>query len=298
MAGIITQVSENSIAAELGFSPGDKVLLINGHPLQDLIDYRYHSAAERLELLLEKPGGEKTLYEIEKEAGEDPGLLFGENVFDGMRLCANNCLFCFMEQLPAGCRPSLYLKDDDYRLSFLQGNFITGTNLTEADLARIEELALSPLYISIHASGEEARRRLLRSPKAGEIMPLLRRLRQAGIGFHGQIVLCPGINDGAVLERTYRDLLSLRPHLLSLALVPVGLTAHRKNNGLIPYTEQGAAALLEKAGRWQKEAGEENFLFLADEFYLLARKKIPPHRHYEDFPQLENGVGMTRLFWT
>ncbi|MCL2817624.1 MAG: DUF512 domain-containing protein [Clostridiales bacterium] len=297
MAGTIAQVLAGSIAAELGMSPGDKVLSVNGQALEDLIDYRYHCAAEYLELLLEKPGGERMLCEIEKEADEDLGLIFCDNVFDGMRLCVNNCLFCFMEQLPAGCRPSLYLKDDDYRLSFLQGNFITGTNLGEADLARIEKLSLSPLYISIHATGE-ARRRLLRSLKAGEIMPLLRRLREAGISFHGQVVLCPGINDGEVLEATYRELLTLRPHLLSLALVPVGLTAHGKNRELVPYDARGAAALTEKAGCWQKELGEENFIFLADEFYLLAGKKIPPHRHYEDFPQLENGVGMARLFWT
>ena len=296
LGGKIIDIIPYSIASELDIAAGDTLISVNGCPLNDLIDYNYYCAASELTLEVEKADGEIWLCDVEKDEDEDLGIVFSANVFDGIRSCVNNCRFCFVSQLPTGCRDSLYIKDDDYRMSFLQGNYITGTNLSEIDLCRISELRLSPLYISIQATAPEVRRFLLRNKNAGEIIDLLNRLKSDGIEFHGQIVLCPEINDGEVLERSYRELQMLRPNLLSLALVPVGLSNCNPNPEMRLFTKEEAVKIVETAGEWQREAGEDNFLYLADEFYLLADKPFPDYEHYGDFCQLENGIGMSVLF--
>ncbi|HOS93741.1 MAG TPA: PDZ domain-containing protein, partial [Armatimonadota bacterium] len=224
MGGIVAAVEDGSIAAELGLRAGDEVIAIDGHPLRDLIDYRFHSSESEIEMLVRRATGE-VLFEIEKDWSEDLGLHFTCPVFDGVRECNNRCVFCFVDQVAPGMRESVRIHDDDYRLSFLAGNFVTLTNLGEDDLRRIVEWRLSPLYVSVHATDPKARARLLRSPHHEAGLRNLRHLADAGIDFHCQIVLCPGINDGSVLESTVRELAALHPRVLSVGVVPVGLTA-------------------------------------------------------------------------
>ncbi len=295
---VIAEVLPESIAEELELVPGDELLEINGQKLEDLIDYRFLCASEEVELLLRDAAGEEFLCQVEKDENEDLGLVFTESVFGGMRRCNNHCLFCFMEQLPPACRPSLSVKDDDYRMSFLSGNYITGNNLTEKDLARIERMRLSPLYISVHSTDPELRCRLMGNKKAGGILALLRRLSAAGIELHTQVVLCPGYNDGTALERTLCDLAGLWPGVASVALVPVGLTRYQKN-ALRPFDADSAAALLAQVGPMQESFREKmgsSFVFPADEFYLLAGQPFPAGAYYEGYPQLEDGIGIGRLF--
>ena len=296
MAGVISAIVSGSIAEELELVKGDVLQKINGQDVFDLIDYNFLSGNEKLELEVLKKNGETWFFDLEKDEDEDIGIIFSANVFDGIRGCANNCLFCFVSQLPDACRDSLKLKDDDYRMSFLEGNFITGTNLTEADFQRISDLRLSPLYISVHAVDPEVRRRLLRNKRAGEIITVLRQLKENNVSFHGQVVLCPGINDGEVLEDTLQTLAALRPNLLSLAIVPVGLSSFQKNPEMRLYEKEQAQAVLRQVQKWQQSLGDDNFIFLADEFYLLCGQHFPDYEHYQDFAQLENGVGMARLF--
>ena len=298
LAGQIAEVLPNSIAEELELAAGDRLLKINGKPLADLIDYRYYCAEEELELEVEKADGEIWLCEVEKDADEDLGLVFTANVFDKIRVCQNHCLFCFMDQLPPEHRSSLHLKDDDYRLSFLEGNFITGTNLKEADIQRILELRLSPLFFSIHSTDPVLRSRLIGNPN-GAVLPLLERLIAGGIEIHGQIVLCPGVNDGAALAQTLADLERLRPGLLSVAIVPVGLTDYQRREGLRLFTPAEAADLLDMVEQKRQKSLHQTgsaFYFPADEFYVIAGRPFPPYETYEEFPQLENGIGMARLF--
>lgn len=298
MAGIIDEVLPGSIGQELAIMPRDQLLAINGQELEDIIDYRFLSAASQLELEIEKPNGQIWVCQVEKDEDEDLGLVFKADVFDQIRPCRNHCLFCFIDQLPAKPRPSLLIKDDDYRMSFLEGNFITGTNLKPKDLERIIRLGLSPLYISIHATDPFLRGRLL-GRKEAPVLPLLRQLLGAGIELHGQIVICPGLNDGPALTATLNDLAGLKPGLASLALVPLGLTSYQKNPELRLFSSEEARHLL--AALWplqNKYLGETGsaWLYLADEFYLLAGEPLPAAEHYQDFPQLENGVGLSAYF--
>lgn len=299
LAGLIAGVTPGSIAEELGIEAGDKLLSINDCQLEDIIDYRFCSADEQLELEIEKADGRMEIIDLEKDADEDLGIIFCANVFDGIRHCQNHCLFCFVDQLPPRPRTSLLLKDDDYRMSFLEGNYITGTNLQEEEIERIERLRISPLYISVHSTDPELRSRLLGHRQAGRIMPLLRRLSKAKIDIHTQIVLCPGINDGQELDRTIEDLASLYPQVCSCAIVPVGLTKYQKHKELRLLNSREAASLINHISRKQeyfRKIFGTSFVFLADEIYLNAGLPFPEAEHYEDFCQLENGVGMAALF--
>jgi putative radical SAM enzyme (TIGR03279 family) len=310
--GIVSAVEPGSPAAALGIRPGDVVLAINGQPLRDLIDYEFYSAAERVSLLVQRDGRELTL--LGRFGGAPLGIIFTEVTFDGpIRRCANDCPFCFVKQVPPGLRRSLYIKDDDYRYSFLFGNFVTLTNLTETDWRRLEEQRLSPLYVSVHATDPAVRARILRH--SADILADLERLRRIGIAVHTQIVTVPGVNDGAVLDRTIADLSAL-PHVLSIAAVPVGLNErgllvearrqarHRSSADLnlsIPlraFTRAEARAVVAQARGWQRRFRRERgrtFAYLGDEFYLLAELPFPGRRHYDGFPQLEDGIGLTRL---
>ncbi|MDT8901202.1 DUF512 domain-containing protein [Anaeroselena agilis] len=298
--GTICRVADDSIAAELGLRPGDALLAVNGEPVSDIIDLSFALADENVELLVARQNGEEELFAIEKDYDQDLGLEFESAVFDRVRPCANNCVFCFVDQMPPGMRESLYIKDDDYRLSFLYGNFITLTNLSPRDFARIRRLHLSPLYVSVHATDGDLRASLLGNPRAKNIMARLRELSDSGIELHTQVVLCPGLNDGPVLERTVADLFALAPGVLSLAIVPVGLTRHReKCRPLRCFTPDEARAVIAAVSAWQSRCRAETgstFVYLADEFYLAAGLPIPEYDHYDDFPQLENGVGIVRSF--
>lgn len=295
---LVAQVQPGSIAEECEIEAGDRLCAVDGHHLRDLIDYSYYTAADQ-ELLLEieKPGGEVWELEIEREPGESLGLIFAPAA---PAKCRNNCLFCFVHQLPRGLRKPLYVKDEDYRLSFLNGNYVTLANLKPAELKRIIKQRLSPLYISVHATSPALREQLLGVTGIPPVLEQLQTLAAARIVMHTQIVLCPGLNDGVELERTIADLASLYPQVASVAIVPLGLTAHRqKLPELTPVDAHYAAEFVSVwqpvATRLRKQLGEP-FLFLADEFYLKGEIAFPPLREYGDFPQIENGVGMTPLF--
>ncbi len=298
--GTISAVADGSIAAELGLLPGDALLAVNGKPVSDIIDLSFALADEYVELLVARQSGEEELFAVEKEYDQDLGLEFESAVFDRVRPCANKCVFCFVDQMPPGMRESLYVKDDDYRLSFLYGNFITLTNLAPRDLARIRRLHLSPLYVSVHATDGEIRAALLGNPRAKDILGRLRDLTASGIELHTQVVLCPGLNDGPVLERTIADLYALAPGVLSLAIVPVGLTRHReKCRPLRGFTPGEAENVIAAVAAWQRRCQAEtgaSFVYLADEFYLACGQPIPEYDEYDGFPQLENGVGIVRSF--
>jgi putative radical SAM enzyme (TIGR03279 family) len=304
----IAAVAPDSAAARAGLRPGDRLLAINGAPLpdvvRDVIDVQVHASEPVLGFLIEREG-RRLEREVARRYGEPLGLTFAAPLFDGRppgqaRTCCNNCEFCFVNQMPPGMRPSLYVKDDDYRLSFLHGNYITLTNLAPRDWDRIEAQHLSPLYVSVHATAPEVRRALLRHPRAGRIMAQLRRLADLGITVHTQAVLVPGRNDGPHLTRTLNDLAGLHPHVLDLTLVPVGLTRWHSPN-LRPYTPAEAAAVIEQAHAQQARLRETlgvGFVYLADEWYLRAGVPVPPKAAYDgQIPALiENGVGMVRQF--
>ncbi|SMC57192.1 DUF512 domain-containing protein [Sporomusa malonica] len=297
---IITNVKPDSIGAEIGLAPGDQLLEVNGEAVQDIIDLSFALAEEDVELLVERSSGEQELITLEKEYDEDLGLEFESAVFDKVRQCANKCIFCFVDQMPIGMRDSLYIKDDDYRLSFLYGNFVTLTNLGHQDLSRIARLHLSPLYVSVHTTNGELRERMLGGKQAGKIMEQLSKLVDKGIDVHTQVVLCPGFNDGKELERTISDLYGMYPSVLSLAIVPVGLTRYRDNcHPLTTFTSEKADQVIKLVHAWQEKCRKENqesFVYLADEFYLAAGQEIPSYELYDSFPQLENGVGIVRSF--
>ncbi|HHU30647.1 MAG: DUF512 domain-containing protein [Bacillota bacterium] len=296
---LITGVEPGSIAAELGIRGGDFLLAVNGREPGDILDWQLVQADTNILLAVKKQSGEVVEYEIEKDYDEAIGLVFASPTLDKIRTCRNKCLFCFIAQMPRGMRETLYVKDDDYRLSFLTGSYITLTNLREGELERICRLHLSPLYVSVHTTDPVLRCRMLGNKRAAEILTILKKLAASGIIMHTQAVLCPGINDGAVLDRTISELLDLYPAVQTLAVVPVGLTGHRSSlhplNGASP---QDARRILEQVESWQKKALAEHgtrFVFAADEFYSIAKEKIPPAAEYEGYPQLENGVGLVRL---
>lgn len=294
---IIEKVLPGSIAEEMEIVPGDRLTSINGHSLRDIIDYNYFSAEEELTLEIVKDDGE--LWDVEIERGEDEplGLVFQAPL---PFKCGNKCIFCFVHQLPQGLRSPLYVKDEDYRLSFLYGNYVTLANIGREEIARIIEQRLSPLYISVHSTDPALRERLLGKKGIIPILEIMAELASSRITMHTQVVLCPGINDGTDLEKTVADLAGLHPWVASLAVVPVGLTRHRKGlPPLQPVTKEYALSLVAqwgpRAGALNLQCGEP-FLFLADEFYLKAGIAFPPLESYGDLPQLENGVGMAPLF--
>lgn len=297
---IIISVVENSIADELRIQPRDVLLQINGREITDILDYQYLTADENVQLLVQKYNGEHWLLEIEKDYDETLGLAFQDGGWGATRRCGNKCIFCFVDQMPGEMRQTLYIKDDDYRLSFVQGNFITLTNVGAADLERIVQMRMSPLYISVHTTNPALRREIMGNPRADQIMDQLRYLAKAGIEMHTQVVLCPGINDGSELNRTISDLGELWPAVRSLAVVPVGLTTSRRGlYHLSTYDQQKARAVVQEVQRWQKVFISEYqypLVFASDEFYLLAGGPIPPAESYGGFPQTENGVGLVRLF--
>lgn len=297
----ISEVQRTSIAAEMGLTPGDRLLEINGQIIKDYIDYQYAISADFFVLTVEKEDGEIWELEINRGPGEQLGITLDGIIYDQLKNCKNNCLFCFVKQQPNGMRKSLCLKDDDYRFSFLQGSFITLTNLNEDEFGRISRLKLSPLYISVHTTNPKLRTAMMKNPKAGKIMSQLKVLANNGIGFHTQIVLCPGYNDGKELDNTIKDLISLYPQTLSIGVVPVGLTDFRNNlESLESYNRNSAREVVEQIKYWQgklKKDFNKNFIYLSDEFYFLAKEKIPNYNHYNDFSQIENGIGLTRLFW-
>lgn len=300
MLGCISNVRRHSLAEKAGIQPGEKLCSVNGCNVQDIIDLSFLTSDEVVELEIENAAGAKRLVHIEKYPDEDLGLEFESAVFDKVRTCYNNCIFCFVDQMIPGMRPGLYVRDDDYRLSFLYGNFITLTNMRDEDFDRIIRTHLSPLYISVHATDPDVRCKMMNNRFAGQLMEKINRLLEAGIQIHTQIVCCPGYNDGEVLKRTFADLYALHPGVLTMAVVPVGLTKHREHlHPMRTFTPQEAAEIVDTVSGWQKQCREEtgkSFVYLGDEFYLLAGKELPPSEYYDGFPQLENGIGLTRNF--
>ena len=298
--GIILRVLEGSIAEELELVPGDKILSVNDMPLRDIIDFSFAMADEEIELLVEHADGEQELIAFDKDYDEDFGVEFERAVFDGIRPCANHCYFCFVDMIAPDMRHSLSVKDDDYRLSFLYGNFVTLTNMGAADFSRIERYHLSPLYVSVQCTNPVLRAEMLRYKGASDILGQLAKLEQAGADYHTQVVLCYGLNDGEELERTIRDITARRPHALSLAIVPVGLTKHRSDPfPLVQFDREGAARVIDQVESWQERMRAEEgrtFIYLGDEFYFLAGREVPSAEMYDGFPQLDNGIGLTRNF--
>jgi len=292
----IVAVDPGSIAEELELEAGDSLLSVNGHVIRDLLDFSLHAAAEELLLEVQKRDGELWDLELEKDVDADLGLHFEH---PEPTQCGNNCIFCFVHQLPKGMRRTLYVKDEDYRFSYLYGSYVTLTNVSEEDIERIIVQRLSPLYVSVHATDDQLRSRLL-GRQGPSILELLRRLSGAGIEIHTQVVLCPGINDGRELERTIEDLVELYPWVLSLAVVPVGLTGYRQRlPELRPLTEVEARTVIELVHRYQerfRRSCGSRFVYAADEIYLKARIDLPPLAAYEDLAQIENGVGLVALF--
>lgn len=301
---LITGVLPDSIAAEIGFEPGDRLVAINGQPPRDLIDYRFLCADEVLELEVLDATGKTHIVEIEKDYDEDLGLEFDTALFDGLIQCNNRCPFCFIDQQPPGKRETLYLKDDDYRLSFLYGSYLTLTNLTAKEWDRIAQMRLSPLYVSVHATEAEVRERLLKNSRAGQILQQIQWFQDQRLQIHAQVVVCPGINDGEHLEQTLRDLIEFHqgeiPAVASVAVVPVGLTRFRPSEDeLVPVTPTQARAAIAQVQDLQQVCQQRfghNCVWLADEWFLIAGVDLPPESHYEDYPQIGNGVGSIRQF--
>ena len=296
---VVAAVRRRTAAAAAGLFAGDRILAVNGRPLRDAIDFQFYASDDALELAVERDGARHTL--ALSRRGPDLGLELAAPRPSEIATCANKCVFCFIHQLPRGMRRSLYVKDDDFRLSFLHGNYITLTDLDEPALARIVGQRLSPLYISVHATDPELRHRLLGRPRhSAAILPRLERLARAGIRMHCQVVLCPDLNDGPHLERTVRELAPLHPRVATTAIVPVGLTRHRERLPLLrPLTAGEARALVATVGAWQERFLAERgsrFVFLGDEVYLQAGCPVPPALAYEGFPIAEDGVGLVRRF--
>lgn len=296
-SGRISAVAADSLGDRLGLLPGDELLSINGRPLRDVIDVRYRASEQLLRLRVRREG-EVRLLEIERQYDEPLGLEFAEPVFNGIRRCNNRCEFCFVAQMPRGLRPSLYVKDDDYRYSFLFGSYVTLSNLTEADWDRIDEQHLSPLYVSVHATEPDLRRRFLGNPDAPDILAQLNRLVEMGIAVHTQIVVRPGVNDGNHLDRSIGDLAELYPGVRSVSIVPVGLTKYHRFDCRL-HTDAEVRDVLERVAARQTQLREElgvTFAYLSDEWYLRLNEDVPPAEHYDGLDLTENGVGLARRF--
>jgi putative radical SAM enzyme (TIGR03279 family) len=294
----IQSVEPGSYAARLGLRAGDRLVLISGQRVIDFVDYQALCCAKTLRLTVERDGHE-TEYRLDKGEYEPLGLEFDDQLMRGTRNCCNHCAFCFVDQLPRGARDTLKVKDDDWRLSLLMGNFVSLTNVGERELDRIIARRASPLYISVHATDPALRARMMGTDRAAEIMRQLDKLKEGGIRFHTQAVVCPGLNDGEALTRTIRELSQMHPAAISLALVPVGLTDHRDGlTALTPFDRDGATRLLDQVDSWRARLKEDigtGFVQAADEFYILAGRPFPDEEAYEGYPQIENGVGMCRL---
>lgn len=296
---IVKSVEPGSIAEEMGIEAGDKLISINDNTIEDVFDYHYYVNDEEIVLLIEKSDGEEWELEIEKDYEEDLGIVFEQGLMDEYRSCRNKCMFCFIDQMPKGMRETLYFKDDDSRLSFLQGNYITLTNMSDHDVDRIVKYHLEPINISFHTTNPELRCKMLHNRFAGEALKKVDKFYEGGIQMNGQIVLCKGINDGEELERSIRDMSKYLPHLQSVSVVPVGLTKYR--DGLYPlesFTKEDAENVIDTIEKWQKIFYEEyglHFIHAGDEWYILAEREMPEEERYDGYLQLENGVGMLRL---
>lgn len=299
MEHIVSAVTPGSIAEEMEIEPGDVLVSVNGQEPEDIFDYRYLMNEEEVLVVIRKPDGEEWELEIEKEYEDDLGMEFENGLMDDYRSCRNKCMFCFIDQLPKGMRDTLYFKDDDSRLSFLQGNYLTLTNMSEHDLEKIIYYKLSPINISFQATNPELRCKMLHNRFAGDVMDKVRRLKEAGIMMNGQIVLCRGVNDGEELDRSIRDLVTLMPELQSVSVVPVGLTRYRDGlYPLEPFTKEDACKVLDLIHSWQEKLLKEygtHFIHAGDEWYILAERPMPEETTYDGYLQLENGVGMVRL---
>ena len=299
---IIKAIEPGSIAEELELEPGDALLTINGEPMEDVFDYHYMINDSNLIVLIEKAGGEQWELEIEKDYSEDLGIVFENGLMDDYKSCTNKCIFCFIDQMPPGMRETLYFKDDDSRLSFLQGNYITLTNMKDKDLDRIIKYHLAPINISVHTTNPLLRQKMLHNRFAGEALEKIKKLYDHGIEMNGQVVLCKGVNDGAELERTISDLAGYLPYMESLSVVPVGLSKYREGlYPLEPFTREDARETIAIIEKWQKICMEKHgchFVQASDEFYLTAELPIPEEERYDGYLQLENGVGMIRLLKT
>lgn len=300
MKNIITRVLPNGIAEEVGIEVNDILLSINANKIDDVIDYKFLSADEEIVLEIEKPDGEVWEIEIEKEYGEDLGIEFGGGIMDKAKSCSNKCIFCFIDQLPKGMRETLYFKDDDSRLSFLQGNFVTLTNMKDEDIDRIIKYHISPINISVHTTNPELRVQMLNNRFAGSVFDRMKRLAEAGISMNAQIVCVPGINNGEELKRTIEDLYTLYPQVSDVAVVPIGITKFRENlKHVDTYTKEESLKEIEGISKLQEKYIKENqtpFVRLSDEFYLVAGKEIPDEEFYDDYHQIEDGIGMVRCF--
>lgn len=300
MQQVIKGVQPESIGQELGLEAGDILLSIDGQPIEDVLDYYYLLDSEYITLQILTKDGEMAECEVEKEEDEDLGLIFEDQFMGSYQHCHNHCIFCFIDQLPKGMRDTLYFKDDDSRLSFLNGNYITMTNMQEADFEKVIRYQMSPINVSVHTTDPQLRVQMLRNPRAAEVMDRLRRLAEAGITLNGQIVLCKGVNDGAALDRTIQELASLRPQMQSVSIVPVGLSRHRE--GLYPleaFSKEECAQVIDQVEPYQKRFFAEDgmhFIHLSDEFYIQAGRELPEEERYDGYLQIENGVGMMRLF--
>ena len=300
MQGLISSVKHGSLAEAAGIKAGESLLTVNGSSLRDIIDLSFLLADEQVVLKLAGADGTEREITIDKRIDEDLGLEFESAVFDKVTTCYNKCVFCFVDQMIPGMRKGLYVRDDDYRLSFLYGNFITLTNMKDEDFDRIIQTHMSPLYVSVHATDPEVRYKMMNNRFAGELMDKLKRLFDAGITVHTQIVCCPGYNDGDVLKRTYADLRALAPMVETMAVVPVGLTKNRAHlTPLRLFTPEEAREIVTTVTEWQQECRQslgKSFVYLGDEFYILAGMPLPQADWYDGFPQLENGIGLSRNF--
>lgn len=293
---IVSNIEENSIAQEIGIESGDEILSIDDEKMSDLIDYNYLCKSEFLTIEVKKKNGEIELIELEKDFDDELGIIFESAVFDKIKPCANKCIFCFVDQQPDGLRETLYVKDDDYRLSYLQGTYITLTNFSQKDKKRLERLRLGPLYVSVHTTNPELRVKMLKNPNAAKIIEQLKWLEKNEIPLHVQIVLCPKYNDGEELKSTLEDLKKLK-NILSIAIVPVGITRFREGDELYPVTKEIAKETIKITDDFNNPFELPNHVHAccSDEFFALAEKPIPPDKYYGNFSQLDDGVGALRL---
>lgn len=298
---LIKTVQPGSIAEEMEIEAGDRLLAINGEDVEDIFDYQYMIQDEYVEVTISKPSGEEWILEIDKEYTEDLGVEFENGLMDDYRSCTNKCIFCFIDQMPKGMRDTLYFKDDDSRLSFLQGNYVTLTNMSEKDVERVIKYHMSPINISFQTTNPELRCKMLHNRFAGDALKKVDRFFEAGIEMNGQIVLCKGVNDGAELERSLSDLTKYLPHLRSVSVVPVGLSKYREGlYPLEPFTKEDAEKVLDTIHAWQEKVFPKyglHFVHASDEWYILAGRDVPEEDNYDGYLQLENGVGMVRLLW-